>query len=157
MKSLITIIKLILINVIDKLEDKITDKGSKATKLSFATSIFSTLMWYVLSQMGGVKDELISFATNQVLQVSIKIVNKVSKVMASLMSIFIIGGLVFLAFIFLTIGMALFIGDLLGNYIYGFFVTSLLILVMAGLMYYYGHRAMAKNIKKHLETLIDDD
>lgn len=69
-------------------------------------------------------DKIEQFAKTSIELYKLKAIDKVTDVFASLASRIVIAGIIALFFIFFTIGIALFLGEILGKTYYGYFIVS---------------------------------
>ena len=80
----------------------------------------------------------------------LKAVEKITLILTSLMSWVIIGVVMLLFALFSSIGLALYLGDLLGKTYYGFFSMAILYLALGGILHFF----LLKWLRKAIAQLI---
>jgi hypothetical protein len=148
------IIKLILLKIVEELERRINEKNGVDTSDTFSQSLYTSLKFIVLEQVDGLVDEVVSYSKTQINTLSDLIAQKMSVILASLVYVLILLGLLFLMFIFFTVSLALYLGDVLGQNYYGFLITAGFILLITTVIYFLGHKSIATSIKNQILKLI---
>lgn len=75
------------------------------------------------------------YAETRIDLLKLKAVDKSSSVLALIISLIAVGLIGFICFIFLNIGFALLLGELLGKSYYGFFIIAVLYLIIGFVLY----------------------
>lgn len=150
-----SIIKLILLRIIEEIELRINAKRSvDGDEANFASSVYTTLKFIVLDQVDVIVDDAVGYAKKQVNELANLIAQKTSVILASLVYVFIILGLLFMVFAFFAIALALYLGDVLGNPYWGFLIIGFVTIILIIILYNVGHNSISVRIKKHLLKLI---
>ncbi len=150
-----SIIKLILLKIIEEIEIRINAKrGVDGDQANFASSVYTSLKFIVLDQVDVIVDDAVGYAKKQVNELATLIAQKISVILASLVHILVIVGLIFVAFTFFAIAISLYLGDLLGNTYWGFLITGTATLLLCIIIYLKGHKSISEKIKTHLLELL---
>ncbi len=80
-------------------------------------------------------DRVKNYVETRINLLRLKAIDKSSSVLSLIISLIVVGLIGFICFIFINIGLALLLGELLGRSYYGFFVIALLYLVIGLVMY----------------------
>ncbi len=147
------LIKIILLKFVEEIERRVNEKNGVEKSDTFSSSLYTSLKFIVLDQVDGLVDEIVSYTKIQVNDLSELIAKKTSIILASLVYVLILVGLIFLAFIFFALTLALYLSEILGKSYYGFLVTAGIIIIITIIMYLWGHKSIAGKIKNHLMKL----
>ena len=148
-----SIIKMILLKVIDEIERRINEKNGTTTD-SFASSIYNSVKFIVMDQVDGLVDDVVKYTKKQINDLSSLVAEKTAAILASMVYVLILVGLFFLAFIFFAVALSLYLGTVLGNNYYGFLISGGLTLLLLFILYYKGHKSIAEKVKNHLIKLM---
>ncbi|HEV8080364.1 MAG TPA: phage holin family protein [Chitinophagaceae bacterium] len=80
-------------------------------------------------------DRVKNYVETRIDLLRLKAIDKSSSVLSLIISLVVVGLIGFICFIFISIGLALLLGELLGKSYYGFFVIALLYLIIGLVMY----------------------
>ena len=148
------ILKLILLKIVEEIERRINEKNGVDTSDTFSHSLYTSLKFIILEQVDGLVDEVVSYSKSQVNTLSDMIAQKMSIIIASLVYVLMLLALVFLVFIFFTVSLALYLGDVLGQTYYGFLITGSTILFITLIIFFVGHKSIASSIKNQIMRLV---
>lgn len=148
-----SIIKMILLKVIDEVERRINEKNGTTTD-SFASSIYGSIKFIVMDQVDGLVDDVVNYTKKQINDLSTLVAEKTAAILASMVYVLILVGLFFLAFIFFAVALSLYLGSVLGNNYYGFLICGGVTLLLLITLYYKGHKSIAEKVKNHLIKLM---
>jgi len=150
-----SIIKLILLRIIEEIELRINAKRSvDGDEANFASSVYTTLKFIVLDQVDVIVDDVVGYAKKQVNELANLIAQKTSVILASLVYVFIILGLLFIVFTLFGIALSLYLGELLGKPYFGFLITGCITLLLCIIVYMRGRKTISERIKNHLLKLL---
>ena len=150
-----SIIKLILLKIIEEIERRINAKrGVDGDEATFASSVYTSLKFIVLDQVDVIVDDAVGYAKKQINGLATLIAQKTSVILASLFYMLIVLGLVFTAFVFFAIALALYLGDLLGNHYWGFLILGVVTVLLLIITYARGHKNISERIKNHLLKML---
>lgn len=150
-----SIIKLILLQIIEEIERRInTKRGVDGEEANFASSVYTSLKFIVLDQVDVLVDDAMGYAKKQINELATLIAQKTSVILASIYYMFVVLGLVFTAFVFFAIALALYVGELLGNHYWGFLIAGGVTVLLVIAVYMRGRRTISERIKNHLLKLL---
>lgn len=149
-----SIIKMILLKIVDEIERRINEKNGNTTSNSFASTVFSSLKFIVLDQVDGLVGQVENYAKKQIEDLSDVIAAKVSKILASMVYVLILVGLFFLGFIFLIIALSLYLGALLGNNYYGFLISGGITFLILIIILFTGHKYISEKVRVKLDNVM---
>jgi hypothetical protein len=148
------ILKIILLKIVEEIERRINLKNGVDTSDSFSSSLYTSLKFIVLDQVDGLVDEVIGYSKSQVHSLSDMIAQKVSILLSSLVYVLIMMALIGIAFLFFSITLSLYLGDVLGKTYLGFMITGGFTLFLIVILYFIGHKSIAQAIKKQLTKMM---
>ncbi|MBC7884137.1 MAG: hypothetical protein H7X99_01580 [Saprospiraceae bacterium] len=146
-----SIIKLILLKIIEEIERRINEKrGVDGEQDNFAESVFNSLKFIVLDQVDEMVDDVVGFVKKQINDLTTIVAQKSSVIFASLVYVLILVGLLFFAFAFFGIALSIYLGEIFGNYSFGFLTTGVLTLILVFIMSNWGRKSILVRIKNQL-------
>lgn len=150
------ILKLILLKIVEELERRINEKNGVETTDSFSSSLYTSLKFIVLEQVDGMVDEVVGYTKKQIHSISDLLALKVAQILGSLVYILLILALIGLAFLFLMITLALYLGSLFGQMYWGFLLTSGIVIVISLMTWQWAKKSISERIKSVLMENVKD-
>lgn len=100
-------------------------------------------------------DKIQDYIEDRILLIRLRTVKKISNLMGQLMSVIIIALLATLTFLFLSIMLGFFLGDLFNNYYAGFGTVTLLFIIALILVIQYRTKIMRKFMGGIIDIILD--
>lgn len=104
----------------------------------------------IKNSLDSLLDSAEEYGKSSIELLKLKALDKSSEVLASLMSRAIAIFILFMFFLIITIGLAIWLGEITGKYSYGFFIVAAFYGITGIIMYFFLH----KRIKMHLNNSI---
>jgi hypothetical protein len=144
------ILKLILLKIVEELERRINEKNGVDTSDSFSSSLYTSLKFIVLEQADGMVDEVVGYTKKQIHSISDLLALKVAQILGSLVYILVVLALFMLAFLFLMITLAIYLGNVFGQLYLGFLVTSGILILVIFISWQWAKKTITQRIKSTL-------
>lgn len=148
------IIRIILLKIVEELENKSKEKANTDSNTLFNDTLYSSLKFIVLEQVDSLVDEAVTFTKKQINDLALLVAQKVAVILASLVYILALLAVAFVAFIFLSIALALYLGELLGHHYWGFLLVGMIVIIIYLLIYWTGRSKLMQSIKAKLLDLV---
>lgn len=145
-----SIIKIILLKIVEEIERRIQEKNENKDEPSFANSVFTSLKFIVIDQVDHVMEDAVLYVKKQIDDLSLILARKISIILASLLYIIILLALFLLVLIFLLTALSLYLGDVLGSNALGFLSTALIVVVFIFVMFLIGQNRISSAIQNYL-------
>jgi hypothetical protein len=148
------VLKLFLLNLVDEVEKYINKKNGQESSPTLASALFNSMKFIVLEQVDGLVNQAVAYTKTQIEELSSLLARKLSVLLASMVYILTIMGVLMLAYIFMMVSLALYLGDEAGSTALGFLYVGGGNLVIAILIYRFGQETLQTRIRTYMESLL---
>lgn len=109
-----------------------------------------------LNQLAGLRDDAIDYARLKWASLRLATVDKLSEGLSKALSYAVFGILLIFALMFLAVALALWVGEMLGNYSYGFLIVGGGALVLAVIVLLIGGRLVQNSLVRYFINMFFD-